>query len=567
MRKFKSIKTKFIAIYLGILVVVFLLMLISIQVVMQLYIKNSIKNNVKGLQSDIDESITSVVNEVAYLYARITKSDNVELLNEISLETDSKTKSVLFQELINKSGFNEDYFQNISLVTEDEVIFLSNTPLPEEKALLSLKETRNRLVLCTSLNNQVVIGINMDLDTTILTGSFLFYINGELFNSLSNTPSGSYGYSFIVRSDGFIVSHLDSKLIGKTIADGFFYPDKLSELKVTEIESEKKIIVTGEMKKLNLQYNFDCFLVSVLDYDAFYGKMITLERILYVVLLAIFALGVTLAVLRSRRLTLPISSLNESLDEVIATGQKTKKIAKPGDEIYQLEKNYDEMMDTIFELMEKNRLEMEMQRKYELYALQMQVNPHFLYNTLDAIAWMAKIKKQPEIEKLVLNLANFFRLSLHKGDKYVTINHEVELVKAYLEIYEIRFPDKVKVSFQIEEGIVTEKILKLLLQPIVENSLKHAFPEESGKISVKAYSIDNDLYFEVKDDGVGFDVPEDILAIKNQDEILHGYGLFNVNERIRLEYGEDYGLKVYSKKGAGTKITIKLRKLADEEIK
>jgi two-component system sensor histidine kinase YesM len=378
---------------------------------------------------------------------------------------------------------------------------------------------------------------------------------------------GSYGYSFIVRSDGFIVSHLDSKLIGKTIADGFFYPDKLSELKVTEIESEKKIIVTGEMKKLNLQYNFDCFLVSVLDYDAFYGKMITLERILYVVLLAIFALGVTLAVLRSRRLTLPISSLNESLDEVIATGQKTKKIAKPGDEIYQLEKNYDEMMDTIFELMEKNRLEMEMQRKYELYALQMQVNPHFLYNTLDAIAWMAKIKKQPEIEKLVLNLANFFRLSLHKGDKYVTINHEVELVKAYLEIYEIRFPDKVKVSFQIEEGIVTEKILKLLLQPIVENSLKHAFPEESGKISVKAYSIDNDLYFEVKDDGVGFDVPEDILAIKNQDEILHGYGLFNVNERIRLEYGEDYGLKVYSKKGAGTKITIKLRKLADEEIK
>ena len=467
MRKFKSIKTKFIAIYLGILVVVFILMLISIQVVMQIYIKNSIKKNEKGLQSDIDESITSFVNEVAYLYARITKSDNVELLNEISLLTDSITKAVLFQELINKSGFNEDYFQNISLVTEDEVIFLSNTPLPEEKALLSLKETRNRLVLCTSLNNQVVIGINMDLDTTILTGSFLFYINGELFNSLSNTPSGSYGYSFIVRSDGFIVSHLDSKLIGKTIADGFFYPDKLSELKVTEIESEKKIIVTGEMKKLNLQYNFDCFLVSVLDYDAFYGKMITLERILYVVLLAIFALGVTLAVLRSRGLTLPISSLNESLDEVIATGQKTKKIAKPGDEIYQLEKNYDEMMDTIFELMEKNRLEMEMQRKYELYALQMQVNPHFLYNTLDAIAWMAKIKKQPEIEKLVLNLANFFRLSLHKGDKYVTINHEVELVKAYLEIYEIRFPDKVKVSFQIEEGIVTEKILKLLLQPIV----------------------------------------------------------------------------------------------------
>lgn len=567
MIKFKSIKAKFISIYLGILIVVFLLMLISIQVVMQLYIKSSIKNNVKGLQSDIDESITSVINEVAYLYARITKSENVELLNEISSETNSETRDALFHELINKSGFNEDYFQNISLLTEEGVIALSNTPLPEEEVLQSLMQTRNRLVLCTSLNNQVVIGINMELDTTILTGAFLFYLNGELFNSLSNTPSGSYGYSFIVRSDGFIVSHLDSKLLGKKIEDGFFYPDKLSDLKVMEIDAEKKIIVTGEMEKLNSQYNFDCFLVSVLDYDAFYGKLITLERILYVVLLAIFVLGVALAVLRSRRITLPISSLNESLNEVIATGKKTEKIAKPGDEIYQLEKNYDEMMDTIFELMEKNRREMEMQRKYELYALQMQVNPHFLYNTLDAIAWMAKIKKQPEIEKLVLNLANFFRLSLHKGDKYVTIDHEIELVKAYLEIYEIRFPDKVKVNFQIEEGIGANKILKLLLQPIVENSLKHAFPEESGNITIKAYSENNDLYFEVCDDGVGFDVPDDILAIKNQDEILHGYGLYNVHERIRLEYGEGYGLSVYSKKGAGTKITIKLRKLAEGEIK
>lgn len=567
MIKFKSIKAKFISIYLGILIVVFLLMLISIQVVMQLYIKNSIKNNVKGLQSDIDESITSVINEVAYLYARITKSENVELLNEISSETNSETRDALFHELINKSGFNEDYFQNISLLTEEGVIALSNTPLPEEEVLQSLMQTRNRLVLCTSLNNQVVIGINMELDTTILTGAFLFYLNGELFNALSNTPSGSYGYSFIVRSDGFIVSHLDSKLIGNKIEDGFFYPDKLSNLKVMEIDAEKKIIVTGEMEKLNSQYNFDCFLVSVLDYDAFYGKLITLERILYVVLLAIFVLGVALAVLRSRRITLPISSLNESLNEVIATGKKTEKIAKPGDEIYQLEKNYDEMMDTIFELMEKNRREMEMQRKYELYALQMQVNPHFLYNTLDAIAWMAKIKKQPEIEKLVLNLANFFRLSLHKGDKYVTIDHEIELVKAYLEIYEIRFPDKVKVNFQIEEGIGANKILKLLLQPIVENSLKHAFPEESGNITIKAYSENNDLYFEVCDDGVGFDVPDDILAIKNQDEILHGYGLYNVHERIRLEYGEGYGLSVYSKKGAGTKITIKLRKLAEGEIK
>jgi len=554
MKKFKSLKAKFIAVYLSILFAVFVLLLLAIQIGMQVYFKSYIRNNVQGLQDDIDASITSVVNEVAYLYARITKSDNVELLNEIGSAEDNLTGKEAFIELINKSGYNKEYFKNIVLLANREVYGLEEAKLPGTEILNAIKATRNKVLLATTLDNQIIIGINMELDTTHLTGIFLFYLSGDLFNSLCNTQSGGNGYSYIVRSDGFIVSH--AELAGRRMDD--FASDVA--IKISEVNDEKKIIVTGEMKKLNRQYNFDCYLVSVLDYDVFYGKLNTLERILYAVLLAVFGLGVAFAILRARKITSPIYSLNESLNEVIRTGRKSQKVAKPGDEIYQLEKNYDELMDTIFELMEKNRREMELQRKYELYALQMQVNPHFLYNTLDAIAWMAKIKKQPEIEKLVLNLANFFRLSLHKGDKYVTVDHEIELVKAYLEIYEIRFPGKVKVDFEIEEGLGDYKILKLLIQPLVENCLKHAFPEESGNILIKAYSDDHDLYFEVSDDGVGFDVPDDILESKNQEQILHGYGLHNVNERIRLEYGEGYGLNIFSQKGVGTRITMKLKK-------
>jgi two-component system sensor histidine kinase YesM len=103
--------------------------------------------------------------------------------------------------------------------------------------------------------------------------------------------------------------------------------------------------------------------------------------------------------------------------------------------------------------------------------------------------------------------------------------------------------------------------LKLLLQPIVENSLKHAFPEKPGTITINAYSSGDDIFFEVLDDGIGFEVPNDILEAKSQDELLHGYGLHNVNERIRLEYGEGYGLTISSKIGQGTKIIIKIRKL------
>ena len=550
MKKFNSLKAKFIAFYLSVLLAVFLVLLLAIQIGMRVYFKSYIRNNVRGMQEDIDVSVTSVVNEVAFLYARMTKSENVELLNKIA--NSDKDGASAFSELVNKSGYSPEYFRNIVLLAGENIHSLDDAPLPEEAVISEIRTKKNKLCLGPTLGRQILIGLNMELDMTELSGVLLFYLDGELIHSLCNTPSGGNGQSYIVRADGSAVS---PDLDGESLD---FRPEEA--FRIVSGETGRKIIVTGEMEKLNGQYNFDCFLVSVLDYDAFYGSLNTLERILYAVLLGVFALGAVLAIARARKIALPISTLNQSLHEVIRTGQKSRKIAKPGDEIYQLEKNYDELMETIFELMEKNRREMEMQRKFELYALQMQVNPHFLYNTLDAIAWMAKIKKQPEIEKLVLNLANFFRLSLHKGDKYVTVNHEIELVKAYLEINEIRFPGKVEVSFDLEEGIEEYKILKLLIQPIVENSLKHAFPEGSGKILIRAHADGDDLFFEISDDGVGFDVPSDILASKEEEEILHGYGLYNVNERIRLEYGEGYGLKIQSQKGAGTKIKMKLKK-------
>jgi two-component system sensor histidine kinase YesM len=550
MKKFNSLKAKFIAFYLSVLLAVFLVLLLAIQIGMRVYFKSYIRNNVRGMQEDIDVSVTSVVNEVAFLYARMTKSENVELLNKIA--NSDKDGASAFSELVNKSGYSPEYFRNIVLLAGENIHSLDDAPLPEEAVISEIRTKKNKLFLGPTLGRQILIGLNMELDMTELSGVLLFYLDGELIHSLCNTPSGGNGQSYIVRADGSAVS---PDLDGESLD---FRPEEA--FRIVSGETGRKIIVTGEMEKLNGQYNFDCFLVSVLDYDAFYGSLNTLERILYAVLLGVFALGAVLAIARARKIALPISTLNQSLHEVIRTGQKSRKIAKPGDEIYQLEKNYDELMETIFELMEKNRREMEMQRKFELYALQMQVNPHFLYNTLDAIAWMAKIKKQPEIEKLVLNLANFFRLSLHKGDKYVTVNHEIELVKAYLEINEIRFPGKVEVSFDLEEGIGEYKILKLLIQPIVENSLKHAFPEGSGKILIRAHADGDDLFFEISDDGVGFDVPSDILASKEEEEILHGYGLYNVNERIRLEYGEGYGLKIQSQKGAGTKVKMKLKK-------
>ena len=229
------------------------------------------------------------------------------------------------------------------------------------------------------------------------------------------------------------------------------------------------------------------------------------------------------------------------------------------DELYKLEEKYDEMITHIFELIQKNREDAEIQRQLELEALQMQINPHFLYNTLDAVTWMARLKKEPEIEKLAVNLAKFFRLSLHKGDKFITVGEELELTAHYLEIDKIRFPDRVTVKFETDESLVNYMTLKLILQPIVENAVKYAFEDQKGCLTIRTRLSDGDIVFEVEDNGVGFDVESGMVSHKKRSE-LGGFGLKNVNERIKLEYGEKYGLEVFSQKGKGTKVTIRIQK-------
>lgn len=226
------------------------------------------------------------------------------------------------------------------------------------------------------------------------------------------------------------------------------------------------------------------------------------------------------------------------------------------------ERSYNEMLERLYGLMEENKQNMETQRKLEIDALQMQINPHFLYNTLDAIAWMSKIKKQPEIEKLVINLAKFFRLSLHKGAKYVKISEEAELVEHFLEIEKIRFPDTIRFVNEIPESIGNYTTIKLILQPIVENSIKHGFVEKDGigTITLGASEEGNDVLITVSDDGCGFDVPDDFWSREINPQAQGGYGLRNVNERIRLEYGEGYGLSVESQKGVGTKVMVRIKK-------
>ncbi len=212
-------------------------------------------------------------------------------------------------------------------------------------------------------------------------------------------------------------------------------------------------------------------------------------------------------------------------------------------------------------------------RKAEFELLQAQINPHFLYNTLDAIVWSAEAGNQKQVVKMVGSLSEFFRSSLNKGKEVVRVREELSHARSYLEIQQIRYQDILQYEIDVPESLSEYEIPKITVQPIVENALYHGIKEKrgGGKIIVTGEDGENDFRIIVTDDGVGMDderlgqVMEALSGVNSGEGKI--YGLYNVNERIKLFYGEEYGISIESTKDAGTRVVIRLPKKQTEIVK
>lgn len=560
----KSLNGKFIITFLGILFTLFVSLVSLVQILIIVQVRSYVYNNIFNAQSEMDKSVTSVMDEVAYLYARLIRSENVEPWNMILDDTmEYETKQQVFSDLLIASSINDHFFGNVVFITNTTSLSLNNTTeLPRYDFINKVNTINQPFVLGESARGYIEVGKRLQSIAIDGEGIIIFYIKEKAIEEIGYVLDEGIGYSFALTSDYSIVTHRNDELVGKTIYDkNLFSLDEAPYFKTKNVDGKKSIIIVSQASSLKEQYGLNCYIISVLDYNTVFSDMQTLNVILITIGAATFLFVVIIAILFAKKLSSPINNLNKSITDVIKTGKrKNKSIVYEGDEIYQLEKNYDEMISKIFSYIEKNKEDMEIQRKLELDTLQMQINPHFLYNTLDAIAWIAKLKKQPEIERLVISLAKFFRISLHKGDKFITVKEEFEIIRHFIEIELIRFPDKFTIEYNLDKSIENYETLKLILQPIVENAIKHGISnmERMGRIEIKAYSEENAIVYEVIDDGIGFEPAKDIMSKKREKQ--GGYGLQNVNERIKLEYGKQYGLEINSKVGGGTKVTVRIKK-------
>ena len=288
----------------------------------------------------------------------------------------------------------------------------------------------------------------------------------------------------------------------------------------------------------------------------------SMYSVLLVIIAAILVLGISLAISLSNRLSRPIHVLNETMHEV-QTGNLDAHMQEdwPTTEFAQMSGNFNYMTADLKEYMEKQVEQQKQLNEIQIAMMQAQLNPHFLYNTLDTVKWVAKANRVPEIVTLVSKLAKILRAAISK-EQFTTLREEMELVKSYAEIQRIRFNGKFECLCSYDESLADCELPKLVIQPIVENAVIHGLAEcEEGHIQVTAYTEESEnmpkLVVTVSDDGCGIEQEViDRLNSKGLRERTDHIGLGNVDRIIRLHYGEEYGVKIRKPEQGGTLVIM-----------
>jgi two-component system sensor histidine kinase YesM len=371
-----------------------------------------------------------------------------------------------------------------------------------------------------------------------------------------NVTLGKTGYIYIIDSRGRIIYHPQQQLIysglkNENIEDAMnrssgSYFDKFQQKQ--RIMTVKNISYAG-WKMVGISY------VDELTENKrnFKGYLM-----LIIVMGVVFEIGASMFI--SRKVTQPIRKLENQM-KLVENGDFSIQLDVNGeDEVKKLSKSFNLMVMKIKQLMDEVIREQEEKRKSEFKALQAQINPHFLYNTLDSIIWMNENEKHEGVTTMVAALAQFFRVSISRGQEFIKVNDEIEHAKSYLIIQKVRYKDKFDFFIDAEPEVLGHKTIKLILQPVIENAIYHGINklQEKGEIGIRVYIRGENIIFSVSDNGYGIkpSVLKGILDKESQSEHSSGVGLKNVNERIKLCYGNEYGIEITSELDVGTAVSI-----------
>ena len=299
------------------------------------------------------------------------------------------------------------------------------------------------------------------------------------------------------------------------------------------------------------------------------GRFMVVCSVLIGVLIIVVAVS---AVMIVSGIIQPISQLNQATEKIAQGDFNARAQADSEDEVAELAVSFNKMAGSMQSLIDKVKEDERKMRKADLRLLQEQIQPHFLYNTLDTIVWLIESNEPDEAVTMVVTLSDFFREILSKGKEFISIKEEEKHISSYLQIQEMRYRDILEYDIQLDQVIYKYQILKLTLQPVVENALYHGikYKRAKGCIHIHGEKEGDIIRLTVRDDGVGMD-EEELEQLCQQiekpcQETGKGFGLANVNERIHMYFGPEYGMKIQSQKGKGTTVEIVIPALLEAPV-
>lgn len=536
-------------------------------------------NAAMEMATENNKAVLEQVNMNLYSYLRSMMKVSDSMYYRVIKKTDLSKEDINY-ELALLYETNKDFIVSITLFS-DEGKVVAGYPLTQLKKSVDPRDTEwfsdavNRkenlhfstphvqnLFVDPTFNYHWVVSLSRSVelifDGTIESGVLLVDMNFRGIEEIcKNANVGKDGYVYLIDGNGELIYHprqqlIYSNLIGEnndkvaTFEDGVTVDELNGEKRLVTVKTVGytgwKIVGVTPMKSLTSGY-YETRVFGV-----------------FIMVFSLFIL-ISLNMFISSRITNPIRALERSVKN-LENGVKDVDISISGSyEVQHLGKAIKSMVNQMHMLMDNIVLEQEAKRKSELNALQAQINPHFLYNTLDSIIWMIENESYEGAIIMVSALARFFRISLSKGKNIITVATELEHVKNYLTIQEIRYKNKFTYTIEADEETLHLASLKLIVQPLIENAIYHGmeFMGGDGEIEVKTYIRDGDLYIDVIDNGMGMEqeAADELLIGENKSKGKgSGVGLKNVHDRIQLYFGRKYGLKIISEPDEGVTIHI-----------
>lgn len=409
-------------------------------------------------------------------------------------------------------------------------------------------------------------GVELTSDGKMSGGILLVDMNFSGIQQLfTEVNSDGKGYVYLIGRDGEIIYHPKQNLIFSNIIQENNKAASLYDEGVhnEEYQGEQRVVVVKSVGYTGWK------IVSVVSKESLFSdlnqtRMMALLNLVLAIFLMIFV-NQYVAV----RITDPLKKLEKSIQGIEMKQQPVVYIGG-SPEIQHLGLTIRFMVEELQELTDKMVREQEEKRKNELDALQSQINPHFLYNTLDSIMWMIESARYEEAVSMVQALGRLLRISLSRGKNVISVGDELQHARSYLAIQRYRYKNKFTSYFEVEPDIEQYKTIKLVIQPVIENAIYHGmeYMDGEGEIYIRAYTRGKDLYLEVEDNGPG--MPEEqvenlLTGGEKARQKGSGIGLKNVNQRIQLYFGAQYGLEIESEPDEGTTVRIHIPKTTKEE--